>query len=175
MDILFRNSYVKSKDDIKDYYRFYCFKQKWIIAFDIMIGVSLCANISSALLGYTYYISVFIEAAVFVALQFLGYFYLVKMVEKRDRNLYQGEIKVETTATDDCIRMVSSVGYERLLGYDEITNVTQTKKLILIRSKSNVVYFFRKDSFDIGSEEDFLLFLKSKGVPIKIKQVKKHK
>ena len=175
MDILFKNSYVKSKDDIKDFYRFYCFKRKWIIAFDIMIGISFCANVLSALLGYSYNISVFVGTALFVALQFFSYFYLVKKIETRDRNLYQGEIKVELAATNDYIRMLSSAGLDRQLGYDAITGVIQTKKLIFICSNDKLAYFIRKDSFEIGSEEDFLLFLKSKGVQVKIKQVKKHK
>ena len=82
---------------------------------------------------------------------------------------------MELTVTNDYIRMVSSAGLDRQFGYDAITGVFQTKKLIFIRSNDNLAYFIRKDSFEIGTKEDFLLFLKSKGVPVEIKQVKKHK
>ena len=41
-----------------------------------------------------------------------------------------------------------------------------TKNLILLHSKAKLIYIFRKDTFTKGTKNDFIAFLKDKGVKI---------
>lgn len=45
--------------------------------------------------------------------------------------------------------------------------VDKTKNLILLQSKASLIYIFRKDTFTKGTTDDFVIFLRSKGIKIK--------
>ena len=77
------------------------------------------------------------------------------------------EISVETIVTNEYIQNTASTGAVNKLEYDKIRNSVQTKNLILLRSKANLIYIFRKDTFTKGNKEDFISFLNGKGVKIK--------
>jgi hypothetical protein len=51
--------------------------------------------------------------------------------------------------------------------FDKIKGAVQTKNLILLRTKANMIWIFRKDSFSVGSKEEFISFLKNKGIKVK--------
>lgn len=48
-----------------------------------------------------------------------------------------------------------------------IVKAVQTENLILLRSKANLIYIFRKDTFIKGTHEEFIMFLRGKGIKIK--------
>ena len=86
---------------------------------------------------------------------------------KRDSEVHGKEISVETIVTNEYIQNTASTGAVNKLEYDKIRNSVQTKNLILLRSKANLIYIFRKDTFTKGNKEDFISFLNGKGVKIK--------
>ena len=86
---------------------------------------------------------------------------------KRDSEFHGKEISIETIVTNEYIQNTASTGAVNKLEYDKIKNVAQTKNLILLRSKANLIYIFRKDTFAKGNKEDFADFLRSKGIKIK--------
>jgi len=88
---------------------------------------------------------------------------------KRDAEVHGKEISVETIVTDAFIQNTATTGAVNKLEYDKIRNVVQTKNLILLRSKANLIYIFRKDTFTKGTKDDFIAFLKVKG--FKVKQI----
>ena len=77
------------------------------------------------------------------------------------------EIFVETIVTNEYIQNTASTGAVNKLEYNKIRNSVQTKNLILLRSKANLIYIFRKDTFTKGDKESFIRFLNNKGVKIK--------
>ena len=44
---------------------------------------------------------------------------------------------------------------------------SQTKNLILLKSRANLIYILRKDTFTKGTKDDFIAFLRSKGIKVK--------
>ncbi len=85
----------------------------------------------------------------------------------RDSEVHGKEISVETIVTNEYIQNTASTGAVNKLEYDKIRNSVQTKNLILLQSKANLIYIFRKDSFTKGDIESFIRFLNGKGVKIK--------
>ena len=50
------------------------------------------------------------------------------------------------------------------LPYDKVKKIAQTKSLIILRSQANFWYILPKNTFTKGTAEEFLAFLKSKGL-----------
>ena len=167
METLFENSYVRNKALSKEIYRYYYFQRKWLVVCYVLLSLSFIANILLAIFEKTYNRGVFIFVPVFFLFQFYCYFCQVKTMLKRDVEVYGKEISVETIVTDMFIQNTASTGSVNKLEYDKIRNAVQTKNFVLLRSKANLIYIFRKDTFKKGITDDFIIFLRTKGIKIK--------
>ena len=167
MEILFENSYVRNKELAKEIYRYYYFRRKWLVVCYALLLLSFLGNILISIVEKTYNWGVFIFVPLYFLFQFYCYFRQVNTMVKRDSEVHGKEISVETIVTNEYIQNTASTGAVNKLEYDKIRNSVQTKNLILLRSKANLIYIFRKDTFTKGNKEDFAHFLRSKGVKIK--------
>ncbi|MBE6727073.1 MAG: hypothetical protein E7562_00320 [Ruminococcaceae bacterium] len=167
MKILFKNSYVRNKDLAKEIYRYYYFQRKWLVVFYILIFISFIANILITIFEKTYNLSVLIFVPLYFLFRLYCYFRQVNTMVKRDDEIHGKEISVETIVTNEYIQNTATTGAVNKLEYDKISNAVQTKNLILLRSKANLIYIFRKDTFEKGTTDEFIAFLRTKGVKIK--------
>ncbi len=167
MEILFQNSYEKSEELIKEVYRYLHFKRKFRVVLNVIIIVCLLVNVLSAIFYGEFYWWAFIYAFFVWAYQIFCYFSQVRTVLRRDEELNGEELFVETIVTNDFIQNKASNGAVNELEYCKVKSAAQTKNLILLRSRANLIYIFRKDSFTKGTKEEFLAFLKEKGIRIK--------
>ena len=167
MEVLFENSYTRDEKLIKEIYRYEYFRRKLLIIFDVVVMLCLLSNILILVVEKECYWGVFILAPLFFLYQFFCYWRQVRMILKRDQEVHGNEISVETIVTNEYIQNTASTGAVNQLAYENIRNVVQTKNLILLRSEANLVYIFRKDAFTKGNAEDFIKFLKDKGIKVK--------
>jgi len=167
MEILFENSYVKSKQLTKEIYRYYYFQRTWLVFCYVLISLSFVANILVAIFEKTYNWGILIFVPLYFLFQLYRYFREVNTMVKRDDEIHSKEIAVETIVTNDYIQNTATTGAVNKLEYDKIRNAVKTKNLILLRSKANLIYIFRKDTFTKGDQEGFIRFLNDKGVNIK--------
>lgn len=166
MEILFENSYVRNKELAKEIYRYYYFQRKLLVVCYALISLSFLANILIWIFEKTYSLGVIIFVPLFFLLQFYSYFRQVNTMVKRDDETHGKAISVETIVTNEYIQNTASTGAVNRLEYDKIKNSVQTKNLILLRSKANLIYIFRKDTFTKGDKESFIRFINSKGIKI---------
>ena len=167
METLFENSYVRNKELAKEIYRYYYFQRKWLVVCYALLLLSFLGNILTSIFEKTYNWGVCIFVPLFFLFQFYCYFRQVNTMVKRDSEVHGKEISVETIVTNEYIQNTASTGAVNKLEYDKIRNSVQTKNLILLRSRANLIYIFRKDTFTKGNKEDFISFLNGKGVKIK--------
>ena len=167
MEILFENSYVRNKELAKEIYRYYYFQRKWLVVCYALLLLSFLSNIFISIFEKTYNWGVCILVPLFFLFQLYCYFRQVNTMVKRDSEVHGKEISVETIVTNEYIQNTASTGAVNKLEYDKIRNSVQTKNLILLRSRANLIYIFRKDTFTKGNKEDFISFLNGKGVKIK--------
>jgi len=167
MEIFFENSYVRNKELAKEIYRYYYFQRKWLVVCYALLLLSFLSNIFISIFEKTYNWGVFIFVPLFLFFQLYCYFRQVNTMVKRDSEVHGKEISVETIVTNEYIQNIASTGAVNKLEYDKIRNSVQTKNLILLRSKANLIYIFRKDTFTKGDKESFIRFLNDKGVKIK--------
>ena len=167
MEILFENSYVRNKELAKEIYGYYYFQRKWLVVCYALLLLSFLGNILILVFEKTYNLGVFIFVPLYFLFQFYCYHRQVNTMIMRDREAHGKEISVETIVTNEYIQNTASTGSVNKLEYDKIRNSVQTKNLILLRSKANLIYIFRKDAFTKGDTESFIKFLNGKGIKIK--------
>ena len=167
MDTLFENSFVRDKQLAKEIYGYYYFQRKWRIVCYVVIILSFLGNVWFAINGNTLSWSVVVFVPLFILLQIYGYFRNVSTMVKRDMEVHGKAITVETVVTDAYIQQTASTGAVNKLEYDSVKKVTRTKNLIMLHSKARLIYIFRKDTFQKGTADEFITFLKGKGIKIK--------
>ena len=161
MEILFKNSYTRTKDVAKEFYRYMLFGRASCIVLHVALVVLFLEGILYIALGHLEGIGLVTLVLALIALRIYAYFNAVKMMLKRDVESSGKEVDIELTVTDDHIFTVSSLKDETRLEYGSIKKVYQTKNLIHVRTKASLVYIFVKDSFTVGSKDDFIVFLKT--------------
>lgn len=166
MDILFENSYIRNKKLAKEIYRYYYFKRKIYIFSYVMLGFFFTKNLLSAIFLNSYSLIVFIVAPLCALVPVYCYICQVNAMIQRDNEIHGKEIEVNTVVTDEFIQSTSSTGGVSKVEFDKIKTAIQTKNLILLHSKANLIYIFAKDAFNIGGKEEFVTFLKTKGIKV---------
>ncbi len=91
----------------------------------------------------------------------------VKVMLKRDSELYGDEPLFTLQITDEKIILLTKNGSSSEIEYHNVGKVVKTKNLILILTKAKSVFILRKGGFIKGNEAQLLSFLKSKGVTVK--------
>ena len=167
MEILFENSYSRKKELAKEIYCYYYFQRKWVVVCYVLIALTFLANILIAIFEKTFNWGALVFAPLYFLFRIYCYFYQVNAMVKRDNELYGKEISVETVVTNEYIQNTATTGAVNKVEYDKIRNAVQTKNLILLRSKANLIYIFRKDTFTKGDKDSFIRFLNDKGIKIK--------
>ena len=167
METLFENSYIKNREWAKDVFGYINFRRPLIIVFDVYFFLCIVLGIVDIIVEKNINIYLFILPIVWIFLQVFLYNKNVNITLKRDLEVHGKPIEVGVTVNDECITMVQSTGSKIRLNYIDVKKAFQTKKYIYLQTKANLLCSFNKDGFSIGNEEDFLNFLKNKGIKIK--------
>ena len=167
MEILFENKYTRNKEWAKDIYAYFSFRRPLRVVLSIVFAIYLIIGVyNSSVTGVLEPYLIFVPLVWYAAIV-LSYFINSNIVIKRDIELSGKPIEVVVTVTDDIIKQLQSTGSEYKLDYYDIKKVVRTKRYIYLCSKTNMFYSLKKDSFSVGNAEDFLSFLKSKGIKVK--------
>ena len=166
MEILFENTYVRDKALSKEIcgYQWFHLNFYWPIA--AIVCISWISNVVSAALGYPYDAVAFVLAPLWLLWAPLCYVLQVRTMLKRDQECFDGEILVRMTVAEEWIE-VQTNGNTIRAELCRMKRAYQTKHLILVRSEARLFYILRKDSFSLGSREEFIAFLMKKGIRVK--------
>lgn len=166
METLFENKYIRDEDWAKDSYSYLYFRRPIIIALHLVFLLYLIIGIYNSITtkSFDWY---FILLPVFwcVLIAFL-YNRSVKTIIKRDLKMNGKPIEVTVTVTEERLEQTHSAGAGYNLNYEDIKKVVQTEKYIYLWSKTSLFYSLKKDAFSSGNAEEFLMFLKSKGIKL---------
>ena len=167
MEILFKNSFVKTEEWIKECNKFSFFRRPIFIVLHLLSVLTLCFGIYKLLfLRIIDILFLFIPILWFFVI-FVLYLKTNKITLKRNREIYGNNCEVVSDVTQAGIKQIHSNGTQYQIYYDTIKRCYLTKNYIFLHSKANILYTFRKNGFSVGNEEDFLRFLRSKGIKIK--------
>lgn len=166
MEILFENKCTRDAEWAKDCYGYIYFRRPAAIVFDVLAVLYLVWNIYDLVVNSM--INVFIIFPIFwVVMSTLLYRKNTTLALKRDFEMHGRAIEMVTTVTNKGIEISQSTGALYRISCSDVKKVVQTKKYIYLWSKTNVLYPLKKDSFSVGNGEDFLLFMRNKGIKVK--------
>lgn len=164
MEILFQSSYVQDKELLTEYFRFQYWQRKLQIISWAYLLIGWVFNIISLFfLGDDSTFFLFFVPSLFLFVWF-GYLRSIRMIEKRNAELFDGEYRIETVVTESYVESLDPLGGKVNLTLGTMKNYDLTKNLLLLRTKAGTTFIFRKDSFTQGTAVEFIDFLHSNGV-----------
>ena len=167
MEVLFENSYVRDKKFAKDIYKYLYFHRVSIIVSYVFLSLIFCANILLWIFEEYYNLFVLVLVPSLFAFRLYSYFRSVKLMVKRDSEVHGKEVTVESVVTGEGIQSSVSTGSVSTLAIGNIKKAVNTKKFILLHTEAKMIHIFPKDTFTKGNAEDFIKFLKDKGIKVK--------
>lgn len=170
MEVLFENTLVRNKATAKEFYGYFSFRQPVMLFFIVLFLVSFTANLVGLILGSTYELTTLIVVPLFFVLVFWRYTRQVNIMLKRDREALGGEVTMRITVTDTYIQSTvdndpATTGSK--VSLTDVKKVVRTKNLILVCTKAKLVFILHKDTFKDRNKDQFLAFMKSKGIKVK--------
>ena len=167
MDVLFENSHIRNKALAKELYGFIFFRRHYLFVAYIVLLISFIINLILLFTTGTTNWYIFIFVPLFLVLRVITYYKSVKLMTERDDEMFGGPVEVKAIVTDEFIQNTTSSGSVNKLEFNKIKKVNQTKNLILLLSDSKLIYVFRKDSFSVGTYDEFIVYLRNKGIKVK--------
>ena len=171
MEPLFELRYTKDPnktDYSKEMYRRVFFNLPFfaIVAFvALTLLVSVIAYGFDTMACYLIFVVLF-----FIAVRIFTYLRAVKLMHKRYIEFYGDVISdVVVTVTSEAIRFSSSITEKDIeLKFSSVKKTYRTKRMLLFLTEAKMIYNLRLDAFTKGTPEEFMLFLNSKGIKVKL-------
>ena len=161
---LFKNSFIRDDVAIKEMYKDYFLKST---RFRIIYAVCILLQLFSISADLGFFLTILFYNAIVLILVAFSYRQHVKISIARDREISNGEdILMDTSVFDDRIE-VDIIDKNHKLYWDSVDYVSISENYVSIRTKAKLIYMLKKDSFTLGSCDDFIEFLKSKGLKIR--------
>ncbi len=167
---LFKNSFVRDKNVLKAIYKNHYFKSPLFILFCVAYSMSIFSMTVTMRPFYSwseisiYYVIWLFLGILFFSLLLFRYRQSVKISAMRDRELSNGrDFLVELNVFDDRIELIHFEN-KQTLHYADVKYASNLKEYINIITKAKYVYTFKKDSFTLGTSDEFIDFLKEKGI-----------
>lgn len=173
MQARFENSFVRDEDTAKEIYQYWFFKKPTMVAIYAILAfyslaciVGLCFDFENA----EDFMPPCVLAVFLPVMMIISYRSQVKMMVKRDREMANGrELVCNVTVTDGEITF-SALDGKNSVSLENLKYAFQTKSYIVVVTNAKLMYLLKNDGFTIGNAEEFIVFLKEKGVKIKGKK-----
>ena len=164
MEPLFENHYIRDEAMFREFFR-----RTQLLSPASIIGYLCCGYllfnfiVAWAVLGY-FELYLLLFAAGLLGFYWLLYRRSIKLTMNRELEMSSGKpLEQRLVVTEDCF-----IGYAPTssveIPFDSVKKVLQTRNLILVCTKAKQAFVFPKATFTKGTPEEFLAFLKSKGI-----------
>lgn len=175
MNPLFEVRYVQDKALLQSFYRRIILRSP-IAIFSYVFSAICLINIGKVLLAIqfvevsgwqtsiAYYLVII---AILLGIQWFTYHQRVKMVLNQELELNQGMLMQRRIVVTESSITVHIQDNPQELSFASFRKVYETKTLILLITKAKQACIFPKASFILGTPEEFLTFLRSKGFQIR--------
>ena len=166
---LFKNTFIRDENTAVEFYKHHYFTSSRMKTLHIGIPIILAVDFIGALRTPIWLYFSLICLCLFILLYLRTYFLYKKSIKvsvARDKEINNGEPSIKDLLVfDDKIIQSSPISTITLL-IENIKEVEVTQNFIYVITKSNWYYDFKKDSFTLGNADDFIEFMKSKGIKI---------
>lgn len=165
MKTLFENKYTCTEDVYMDIYKHIYLHNKLYIGIAIFyVFIFAFTTIISLMNGLGINLASVVALIFLYAITYIFYRRAAKRRYKEDLATNRQTAVVSTfTVRDDYIAVKHANSTIMKVQYDDIKRVSNSKNYILLTTTSKVALAFKKDSFVIGTADNFEKFLREKG------------
>lgn len=169
MEVLFENKLIRNRDVFKSFCGYNCFQRPISIIMFCICGVCVILNILQYLLWWDVDFGLaMVYAIAYVVVLLAMYSRGVNNCIKRDKEQFGTDsLLVTTSLANNSLQCTYGELQAAPVALDQIKKVVITKKLILMFSKAKLCYILDKNNFTVGTYDDFIAFLRSKGLKVK--------
>ena len=167
-DIRFENEYLRTKDTLKEAYRYWYFRRPIAIAIYAVAAFNILLNIGLLIMELpvspvNIFLVIFISA-----LYPLLYFIQVNSAAKKDSQICHGqEMRACITVTADRFYPNRADG-DIYIDFSSVNYAYETKNyIILVMKSTRLMLIFHKNGFTVGDFDGFVAFLRERGIKIK--------
>ena len=166
MDILFKNHHTQTEKWLKECTLFVTVKSLSNIISSLVSLAFLAVAIYKMVCVHIIYINYFLLPILWFTVITVQYFRTVRIAKKRNAELNRKDCQVFMEVTEEGIDVVRDDS--RLhAAFDHVKRGIITPNYILLLTKARILYTFRRDGFVVGNEEDFLHWLREKGIKVR--------
>ena len=163
---LYINSFICEESTTKAYYTHFYFTSSKNKTMHILTPILLVLCILSAIPNLTF-IYICLGAYLFLCICFcLSYRRAIKTDIARNKEISNGAPYIKELLVFDDKIIQNSPNGSMSIWMENIKEAEATKNYIYVVTKSNFCIKKKKDSFTLGNAEDFIEFLKSKGIKV---------
>lgn len=167
MEILFENKCINNEKWAKEFTKVAYFHTPLFFTLHIISLALFTFGIIKLLLFRTIDIFCLFIPAEFIIVILISRFIRIKRTMKIKSEMYGENPEVISKATEDYFEQIHSNGMQYKILYDTIKRGYKTNDYIFLHSKANVAYSFSRNRFSVGTEQEFIDFLRRKGIKIK--------
>lgn len=172
-DILFVNEYVRDKSTAKELFGWWYYKRPLFVVVYIYLTLYFLSIVIGLFISPDSAIE-FIPIAIFILIGYVvfafSYRSSVKAMIDRDREVSGGAELVETVTVTDTDTTVSLLESKTTIALDNMKYAFITKNYVTLVTKARMMVILKKDGFLMGNCDDFIAFLREKGIKIKGKR-----
>ncbi len=167
MEILFKNTYVQSEEWLREVNKYLFFRKPTTLLLHVLCSLLFILGLYEAVafneINYVFLFLPFCWLLIFLRIALT----LNSTQIKRMKEAQTLDKSVCTEVGQDEIYYRNEKGTEYKIAYADIKFAVETPNYILIQTKAKLAYTVYRYGFEVGHVDDFLAFLKEKGVKIK--------
>ena len=167
MEILFKNTYKQTEEWIREVNKYTFFRKPMTLLSHVLCSLLFVGGVYKAV-AFNEIIYIYLFLPFFWFLMFLRIALTINNTQiKRMKEAQLLDKSVCTEVFQDEISYKNEKGAEYKIAYADIKFAIETPSYILIQTKARLVYSIYRYGFEVGHVDDFMAFLKDKGVKIK--------
>ncbi len=165
MEPLFINQYARDESVTKEYHNAH-YSSPFFLVLYVFVGITFILNLVLAFITHTTYTSLLPLLIALIAF-FSIRRYRISIALKRDKEQFGQPPTIVCEVSETGIRIGSNGLFSQEVPFCEIRHARETKHLILLTSRSRLLYILHKDGFVKGTLPEFNRFLWEKKVRFK--------
>ncbi len=174
MGIKFENKYIRDEKLMKEFFAYHFFKKPSALITNFIVApllfvysLFMIIALPSSYGEKNIFFITLVSSVVIVFIAFFAYFQNTKTLISREKEMNGGDFFEITTAVTDYNIIQSTEKSESKIEFTSIKKVILTKNLIILMTKSKLGFILKLNSFTLGTPDELLDFLRSKGFKIK--------
>lgn len=167
MENCFVNAYVRDRERVRDYCRWYFYSRRLICVLRILFIVCFVLSSVTGFLSkdYSHGIGCLVVVVLVELFQFINYSRSIKLQLRRDAEGNHGQpLQIIVMIQGDMLRVEDADGQGYEVSLSQMKWARQTKKMVLIRTKAKALYVLFNDTFTQGTAEELIAYLRAKGI-----------